>query len=320
MSVHPVFYTKSDFLNIPDGSKEEVDAYLYEMSRSRYVQNFEAKAIAKSSHIIGQIDNSVGRIVDSDLLSEFVVRRNELNDALTDFSNAKMFADNIKRDSPELRVLVDKLQSIHDLARDTADYPDDSYRYNDIQELDKVAYLANKVYVFVAELPKDLTLLGSFPKTCQFDPVSLVDSTSTMSGDVNASYKSARIGDVLVSLKLSETRGDMGSREIKEEWQVNGKPLRAGKLPSEVTVYYDPSAEDLSPSFKMSSGIAMIEDEYKDMYEQYVSRSLACDYIGSNSEEYQNSMRLVVKEREEAIGKALVEINSPKGAELENSM
>lgn len=201
----------------------------------------------------------------------------------------------------------------------------------------KIAQSLTKTLTFIESIPQELSALGSFPtkdnmptvnvaqthngRCATTYPVQFDEYRFTSSDDPNDIWprvrhqaKSIEINGEIVSAVCTKVNHEMGTLEIKEQWLINDKPMRVGDLPAIASLRYDPSAEDLDPTFTYSHPALLASNNNATIYKNYLSRHLACEYVDSNSDYYRDTMHGAALEIQSTLGDAI--LASKKEAKL----
>jgi len=319
MNKHPVFYTKSDFFDMPSDNAQEANDYLIKMSQTRFSQVFEAKVIAKISSVATRCNAINDHLEEKGMGGIFSAHLKGINESLEKMASEKIYDDSFKMrgvQKQRLSEIESSLISLSDTAMDVAEKRSDELSYASEDKLKLTAMLVKKACLFINSLPDDLSNYSKFPATESYDEISnITDKFEGHSDENNYSTtetrsRTAQIGQVKVSLEVEKFVGEMGDVKHQERWAVNDKPLRAGKLPDLVEVERNPSAEDNDPTFKVSCDIALLEEDYLNEHQSHVSRDLACQYIGSDSDYYKEIMSAMDKDISSQVGNAVLAIHA----------
>ncbi len=288
MNKHPVFYTKSDFFNMPSDGSGNMNAYLSDMSKRRYVETSEAKnnysimlMIEKMREFVGNISDKtfkgeLTKAVDSvEAKFELVMKESGYGlDFVMTPERAHQFED-----------VVEQLQTLHDKSRAEVDKHDCPLSVADVVEVERVASVSNTAYMVIVGIQNDLTKSAHFPSDNSYAPVSNIEDKiyrhidEDTGTEVESQLRTAKIGEVVISLEAMKSTTPDGVVNFEENWKVNDKALRAGRLPHKVNVLVDPSASGDTPIFRHSTGITLLEDEYQKAFKASDVKSSAPDDI-----------------------------------------
>ncbi len=186
MNKHPVFYTQSDFLNMPSHEGADTNSYLLEMSQRRFSEIYEAKSnysmdvmANKMSEVAGNINDSALQSTISNNLADFT---SNLNDIIKFTGYGADYEMSPER-SEKLKKMTDSLQAVHDISRDKADEYDSSLSSDDLISLERIASMANMTYLVILGVKPSLENNPSFPVNKDYSPVSDVEDSTSLHVD-----------------------------------------------------------------------------------------------------------------------------------------
>lgn len=277
MNRHPVFYTKSDFFNLPNDASSDVNAYLADMSKLRYVETYEANNNYSFILMMEKMREFVGNVSDKTFQDELSKALDaveaEFNSVMEESGYGLDFAMTPER-AHQIEKVVEKLQIVHDKSRDEVDKYDCPLSVADVVQVERVASVSNTAYLVLLGFQKDLTRHYQFPSESVYEPVTDIEDKTYRHVDevtgteVESKLRTAKIGEVLISLEVVKSTTPDGVVNVEENWKVNDKALRAGKLPHKVNVVIDPSASGDAPVFRHSSGITLLEGDYQKAFKE----------------------------------------------------
>tara|TARA_B100000749_G_C18449194_1_gene475508 strand:- start:1968 stop:2927 length:960 start_codon:yes stop_codon:yes gene_type:complete len=315
MRKQPTIYSSEILFELPSDNPHSAKRILLEHLQNSYQDIFNAKVIAKLDNAVNTVNRLIDAIGHSTNLTE---SRNVLVESIQALSNDGAYWGFGTKNVPKFDEVSSSLSNVQNVLRQTP-----SIKISR-DTLNKVNNSLNKLQGFISQLPSKLTSLPSYPVSKDLPEIGTIERNCTR--EYSDGYEERATGEkksvsvlldnVPLEVTISTSYGEMGSISIEEQWSAGGRKVRAGNLPSEVKVYYDPSAEDNDPSFSVSDPVAFLNKEYSDLHERFISRSLACQYIKPEDDDHKfftaNRQRYI----DTKIGKSAIQRDKSKQEEM----
>lgn len=310
------FHTKHDFQDIPTSSAKEAEHYINKMQQNNFIIAYNSQVVATQHKHIKDINIKLKQLIGNgpshsdvtDIKSNIKGLRHILDKS----NDEGMFKVPYHPDGNNLNTAIQHdLQSTLERLELHAVHLINDEHINNSDGSDALSAI-KKLIKFNQSLPNDAKELARFPQHFTIESIERIESNAYVSGDeyspIRTEELKIRINDEVFGLIVVDKYVEMGSKSYTEAWTINDKHLRSGSLPARVEVSYDNSPEDNAPSFYISTGVALLDYEYKNMYESYQSRSLVCQYMGRESEEYQDTLQNMELNNSLIIGSSIIKL------------